>query len=61
MMLSRLLIVPGVEYSVQIIGVDLCLLVMKYRWPMVLRASHIMSAQGILCSTPPVHISGGDT
>ena len=28
MMLSRLLIVPSVEHAVQIIGVDLCLLVL---------------------------------
>ena len=29
MMLSRLLIVPGAEHEVQIIGVDLCLLVLR--------------------------------
>ena len=28
-MQSRLLIMPGVEHAVQIIGVDLCLLVLK--------------------------------
>ena len=36
MMLSRLLIVPGVEHAVQIIGVDLCLLLLWPRLPMVL-------------------------
>ena len=36
MMLSRLLIMPGVEHTVQIIGVDLCLLVLKPRGSVVL-------------------------
>ena len=42
MMLSRLLIMPGVEHAVQILAVDLCLLVLKPRWSMVLqlRESH---------------------
>ena len=48
MMLSRLLIVPGVEHAVQIIGVDLCLLGLRLRGSMVLQRSHIMNAPGIL-------------
>ena len=31
MILSTLLIVPGVEHAVQIIGVDLCLIVLRPR------------------------------
>ena len=37
MMLSRLLIMPGVEQAVQSIGVDLCLLVLRPRGSMVLQ------------------------
>ena len=59
MMLSRLIIMPGVEHAVQITGVDLCLLVLKPRLSMVQQWSHIMIAQGILWSTPPVKIIGG--
>ena len=59
MMLSRLLIMPGVEHAVQIIEIYLCLLVLRPRGSMVLQESHIMNAPGILRSTPSVHISGG--
>ena len=48
MMLSRLLIMPGVDHAVQIINVDLCLLVLRPRRSMVLQGSHIMNAPGIL-------------
>ena len=48
MMLSRLHIMPGVEHAVQIIGVNLCLLVLRSRGSMVLGGSHIMNAPGIL-------------
>ena len=48
MMLSRLLIMPGVEHSVQISSIDLCLLVLRLRGSMVLQGSRIMSAPGIL-------------
>ena len=48
MMLSRLLIMSGVEDSVQIIGVDLCLLVLRPRESKVLQGRRIMSAPGIL-------------
>ena len=47
MMLSRLLIVPGVVQAVQIIGVDFCLLVLRPRGSMVLQGSHIMNTRGI--------------
>ena len=47
MILSRLLII-GVEHTVQIIWVDLCLLVLRPRGAMVLQGSHIMSKPGIL-------------
>ena len=47
MMLSRQLVVPGVELTMQIIGVDLCLLVLRPRGSMVLQGSHIMKAPGI--------------
>ena len=42
-MLIRLLIVPGVENAVQIIGVNLCSLVLRPIGSMVLQGSHIMS------------------
>ena len=58
MMLGRLLIVPCVEHAVQIIGVDLCLLVLRPRRYMVLQRRHVMNAPGMLRRTPPVHISG---
>ena len=48
MMRSRLLIVHGVEHAVQIIGVDLCLLVLRPRGSMVLQGSDIMNPPGIL-------------
>ena len=48
MMLSRLLIMAGVEHTVQIIGVDLCLLVLKPRGSILLQGSHIMNAPGLL-------------
>ena len=48
MMLSRLLVMTGVEHVVQIIGVDLCLLVLRQRGSMVLPGSHIMNQPGIL-------------
>ena len=48
MMISRLFVVPGVEHAVQIIGVDLCLLVLRPRGSMVLQGSHTMNARGIL-------------
>ena len=48
MMLSRLLIMSGVEHAIQIIIVDLCLLVLRPRESMVLQGSHIMNASGIL-------------
>ena len=57
MMLSRLLIMRYVDHAVQIIGVYLCLLVLRPRRSMVLQGSHIMNAPGILWSIPPVHIS----
>ena len=59
MMLNRLLIVPGVEHAMLTIEFDLCLLLLRPRGSRVLPESHIMSAPGILLSTPPVHISGG--
>ena len=48
MMLNRLLIVPGVEYAMKNIGVNLCLLVLRLRRSMVLQGSRIMSAPEIL-------------
>ena len=48
MMLSRLLIMPGVEHAVQINGVYLCLLMLRHRGSMVLQGSQIMNAPGIL-------------
>ena len=48
MMLSRLLIVPGMEHALQIIGVNLCSLVLRPRRSMVLQRSHIMNEPGIL-------------
>ena len=56
MMLSRLLIMSGLEHAVQIVGVDLCFLMLRPRWSMVLQGSYIMNAPGILSRTPPVHI-----
>ena len=47
MMLSRLLIMPGVEHAVHIIGVYLCLLMLRPRGSMVLQGSQIMNAPGI--------------
>ena len=48
LMISRQLIMSGVEHALQIIGVDLSLLVLRPRGSMVLQGSHIMSTQGIL-------------
>ena len=45
MMLSRLLVVPGVEHAVQIIGVNLCSLVLMPRASTVLQGSQIMNNQ----------------
>ena len=59
MTLSRMLIIPGLEHTAQIIGVDLCLLVLRPRGSMVLQGSHIMNAPEILRSTSLVQISGG--
>ena len=56
---SKLHSIPCVEHAVQIIGVDLCLLVLRSREAMMLQWSHLMNAPGILWSTPSVHISGG--
>ena len=57
MMLNRQLIVPGVGHAMPNIVVNLCLLVLRPRGSMVLQGSRIMSAPGILRSTPPVHRS----
>ena len=57
MMLSRLLIMRGVEHALLIIGVDLCMLELKPRGSMALLGRHTMNAPGILLSTPPNHIS----
>ena len=46
MMLSRLLIVPGVEHAVQIIGVNLCLLMWRLRGSMMLQGSNTMNSRG---------------
>ena len=48
MMQSRLLIMPGVDHVVQIIGVDLCSPVLRPGRSMVLQGRHIMNAPGIL-------------
>ena len=48
MMLSRLLILPGVEHAVQIIGVNLCFLVLRPRGAMVLQGNHKMNEPGTL-------------
>ena len=47
MMLSRLLIVPGIEHTVQIIGVNLCSLVPNLKGSMVLQKSHAMNKPGL--------------
>ena len=39
-MLSRLLTVPGIKHAMQIIGIDLCLLVLWLGGSMVLQGSH---------------------
>ena len=59
MMLRRLHVMPGVEHAENIIGTDLCLLMLRPRRSMVLLGSHIMNTPGILWCTPPVHTSGG--
>ena len=46
MMLSRLLIMPGVEHAVQITGVDLCLFMRRLRGSMVLQGSNTMNSSG---------------
>ena len=48
MMLNRLLIVPGLDHVMLHIVVNLCLLVLRPRECMMLQASGIMSAPGIL-------------
>ena len=48
LMLNRLLIVPGVEISMLIIWVYLCLLALRPSGSMVLHGSRIMNAPGIL-------------
>ena len=50
MMLSRQLIMPCVEHAVHIIGIDLCLPLVRPRESMVLneRTSRIMNAPGII-------------
>ena len=48
MVLSRLLIVTGVEHAVQIIGVNLCSLVLRPRGSMLLQGNRIMNEPGIL-------------
>ena len=48
MMINRLLIMPGAEHAVQIIGVDLCLLVLRHRGSVVLQGTYIMNEPGIL-------------
>ena len=45
---SSLFIMPGVERAVQIIGVNLCLLVLSPGESKVLQGSHLMNAPGIL-------------
>ena len=57
-MLSRLLIIPGVEHAVKIIEVNLYFLMLRPRGSMVLQESHMINAPRILRGTPPVHISG---
>ena len=47
-MLNKVLIVPGVEHTVQIIEVDLRLLVLRPRESLVIQGNHIMNAPGIL-------------
>ena len=47
-MLSRRIIVPRVEHAMQIIGVDLCLLVLRPKGSIVLQGSHIMNTVGVL-------------
>ena len=48
MMLSRLLIVPGVEHAVQTIEVNLCSHILQPRGSMVLQGRHIINQPGIL-------------
>ena len=59
MMQSRLFIVPGVERAMTNFDVNLGLLMLRHRVSMVPQGSRIMSAPGILRSTPPVNISDG--
>ena len=47
-MLGRLVIKHGVEHTVKIIGVDLCLLVLRPRGSILLQGSQIMNTPGIL-------------
>ena len=56
MILSRRLVVPGVEHAMQIIwGSILCLLVQRHKGSVVLQGSRIMNTPGILRSTLLVH------
>ena len=47
-MLSRQFVVPGVEHALQIIGVDLCLLLLRLKGSIVLQESRIMNTPGIV-------------
>ena len=57
-MLSRLLIVRGVEQAMPIIGVNWCLVVLRPRGSTVPQGSRIMDGHEKFKSTPPVHIRG---
>ena len=48
MLVNRLLILPGVDRAMLIIGVNLCFFVLRPRGSMVLQRSRIMKAPGIL-------------
>ena len=47
-MLSGRFVVPGVEHALQIIGVDLCLLLLRLKGYIVLQGSRIMNTPGIV-------------
>ena len=61
MMLSRLLIVPGIEHAVLIVTFDLCLLVLRPKGSMVLQGSHIMNTSGTLYARYLFTLVVGDT
>ena len=48
LMMRKQITMPGVEHSLQIIGLDLCFLVLWIRRSMVLQDSHKMKGAGIL-------------